>query len=495
MRFFTGAKPAKTDLLARVSGVDIWRGLTQVLLDVTLDIRGGDRILLTGENGAGKSTLLNLLAQRLHPKDNRGVLVFDAESNADIRAARRNVLLVSREEGLRLARIHAGSTVYDFLCGHLDGQDFLYRDALPAEIEQIESVIRFWKINPLRDKSLARLSFGELRLVLLARSGLHLRKLYLLDEIFSGLSREACLRVEDWLHSLPAAAAVVLISHDPAHLGAVGLNRWLHIEAKRVTERPLGEIGVTILPTAPDAVAFATNSPSHEKRLTITKSPQPLIVAQNAYFYHDFTLILRNTTFTLHTGARILLTGPNGSGKSTLLRVMHGDFRPAFGEGSLDFVGALAHTERNTLWNKVAFVAASQFSYFPESMSVLDILASRLSGSLYEYPSTLPVGAMQKVEAFGLLDFLDRPFVKLSEGEKTRVLLVRAFLREAVLYLIDEGLMALSPRNLDLAIGYLNTLSPEAAVVLALHERQKILYEKLSFRLTRWNIDAGYLFH
>ncbi len=495
MQYFTGAKPATADLLTRVSLVDVWRGLTPVLLDVSFEIRCGDRILLTGENGAGKSTLLNLLARRLHPKDNRGVLEFDAETSADFRAAHRNIALVSREEGLRLARIHARSTVFDFLCGNLDGQDFVYRDVLPSEIEQIERVIRFWKIDPLRDKPLSRLSFGELRQVFLARSDLHPRKLYLLDEIFSGLSHEACLRVEDWLRSLPETAAVVLVSHDTAHLGALGLNRRLQIEAKRVAERPLGEFGVTIPTAAEGTVAFATNSPPLEKRVTITKSPEPLVLAKNADFYQDFTLVLRNTTFTLHTGDRILLSGPNGSGKSTLLRVMHGDFRPAFGAGSLDFVGALAHTERNTLWNKVAFVAASQFNYYPESMSVLDVLASRLSGSLYEYPPALPEDAMQKTAAFGLVDFLHRSFAKLSEGEKTRVLFARAFLREAALYLIDEGLMALSERNLELALNYLNALPPEAAVVMAVHERQNILDEKLSFRLTRWNMNAGYLFH
>lgn len=466
-------------MIVRITNATVARGGIPVLALDELVVKEGERILLTGENGAGKSSLLLFLAGKIHPYENKGRRDYAHEMERDFRTFRRSIALVSREEELRLRKIHAGSSVKEFLLGHYEGEDFLYRAATALERARIDSHIDEWGLEEFADKKIKTLSLGEFRLVQVARAALHERTLYLLDEIFSSLSETATTRVASWLKALPSLAAVVLTSHDEAIRHFFYPNRILHIEKKRVIE-----VGEHYAPLMPKLVHSAVR-PNH--------IAEPLIECRAADFYHDFQPVLHNITFTLQSGDRILLTGENGSGKTTLLRVMHGDFYPAFGQGSLRFLGALNHEHKGELWQKVQLVAASQFDYFPPSMRVENVLASRLSGSLYDYAPTLPDAAIVVVREFGLYEFLPRLFKNLSEGEKTRVLFCRAFLEKAPVYLIDEGFMALSERFFSLVAGYLNQLPVESVVVIAANERLSALQQRLQFPLQRWRMERGRL--
>lgn len=466
-------------MITEIVGVTVARAGVTVLEDVTLRIEAGERILLTGENGSGKSSLLMLLANRLYPYNGMGTRQYAWDNQPDFRAARRYTALVSREEQLRLRKIHSASTVREFLLGHADGEDFLYREAIAGDGDITDRLMSEWHIGHLAARYIRTLSLGELRLVQIVRSAMHRRQLYLLDEIFSSLSQQVAHRVSEWINSLPASSAVVLTSHDEEIRQRFTPTRILHVSSGRVTQVEAIDSENGIRQAKPD-------------RVTDSDAPE-LICARWTDFFHDFQPVLSGISFSIRAGDRILVTGSNGSGKTTLLRVLHGDFYPAYGCGELQFLGALAHEQKRELWNKVQFVAAAHFDYFLPDMSVGDVLASRVSGSLYEYDPALPDAALAVAEQFGLLDFLPRPFTRLSEGEKTRVLLCRAFLSPAPVYLIDEGFMALSVRYFELVTQYLNALPREAVVVIAANERISALEARLEFSLGRWRMERGQL--
>jgi ABC-type molybdenum transport system ATPase subunit/photorepair protein PhrA len=466
-------------VIVEIAGVTVARAGVTVLKDVTLQIEAGERILLTGDNGSGKSSLLLLLAGKLHPYENRGERRYSWDNEPDFRAARRQVALVSREEQLRLKRIHSSSTVREFLLGHADGEDFLYREANAADTGMTDTLLSEWCIGHLATRYIRTLSLGELRLVQIVRSAMHPRQLYLLDEIFSSLSREVAHRVSQWINSLPASSAVVLTSHDEEIRKLFAPTRILHASSGRVSQVEAIDSEHAVRQAKPDWV--------------IDSHAPELIRARSADFFHDFQPVLSGIDFSIRAADRILVTGSNGSGKTTLLRVLHGDFYPAYGCGELQFLSSLAHEQKRELWSLVQLVSAAHFDYFLPGMSVGDVLASRISGSLYEYDPALPDTALGVAEQFGLLEFLPRPFVRLSEGEKTRVLLCRAFLLPAVVYLIDEGFMALSGRYFELVTQYLNALPTDAVVVIAANERISALEARLEFPLQRWQMERGRL--
>lgn len=465
--------------LVSLQEVSLYRGGKAILENIHLSIAPGDRILIEGENGAGKSSLILLLAGRLHPYNNNGrrTYAWDGSTGEAFREARKYVALVSRDEQNRLQSLHAQSSVEEFLTGHLDGQDFLYRERNPGDQGAVTAAIGRFSLGHLRSRLIKTLSLGEMRLALVARAALHPRKLYLLDEIFSGLSDGVAALVLQWIGGLPADAAVVVTSHDRVRLAQMVFSRHFLVKERRIHSV-----------SEPDREGGEVAPPAESPRMG-----HSLIDCKSADFYHDFAPIFRSLTFSLRESDRILLTGPNGSGKTTLLRIMHGDFYPAWQSGVLKFENALAHEQKSTLWAKVQLIAAAHFSYYPAHMTVNDVLASRYSGSIYDYPEVLPAAAASVIEEFAIEEFLERRFAHLSEGEKTRVLLARAFLLAAPVYLIDEGFIALSSRFFAATVNYLNRLPDHAAIVIAANERIQEIQSRLKFRLTRWELDRGNL--
>lgn len=477
--------PQDQRLIVSLDGVAVARAAKLVLHNLQLKIYVADRIFISGENGAGKSTLLSLLAGRLHPYGNAGSrgYAWDSAQGEHFRTSRRHIAFISREEQHRLQRIHAKSSLRDFLLGHLDGADFLYRDLGEAETLRVDELIAAWQAEHLAARQLSTLSLGEMRLALILRSAMHERQLYIFDELFSSLSETVVHRVMGWLRDLPAGAAVVMTSHDRERAADLDFNRYFLVADGQ------------LLPHAmePKMPALLPETGGHN----LTAEKQLLIDCRGANFFHDFTCIFHDMTFRLHAGDRILLTGPNGAGKSTLLRIMHGDFYPEYGSvspstgavGSLVFCGVLAHEAKSELWQQVQLIAASHFTYYPAYMSVQDVLASRYSGSIYDYPDTLPDEAAVVIEEFSLQNFLQRPFHALSEGEKTRVLFARAFLFAAPVYLIDEGFIALSHPHFLSAIAQVNSLPRETAVVIAANERIAEIRARLQIKPSAWQLS------
>ncbi len=469
-------------LIAHLAGVSVARAAKVILQNVDLTLRAGDRIFVSGENGAGKTSLLYLLAGRLHPYENRGEREYPwLGSNESLFHLRRHIALVSRDEQLRLQKLHAHSSVADFLLAHLGGDDFLYRELTPHDHARVADLLTTWQLTALAGRFVRTLSLGEMRLATIVRAALLPRRLYLLDEILSSLSEKVSERVRGWMQNLPAESAVIFTGHGNEAAQALAASRHFHVAAATVRElTPVAEVDSIDVQTLSSGVTQASDR-------------EVLIHCVEAGFYHDFVSIFSGLSFIVTTGDRILLTGPNGSGKTTLLRIMHGDFRPAWQQGTLLFEGLLAHEQRTELWQKVQFVAAAQFSYFPVGMTVRDVLASRLSGSIYIYESELPDSVAPVLTAFEIPPLLHRLFATLSEGEKTRVLIARAFLEPAPVYLIDEGFMALSGRFFTLTQQYLNALPAKATVVIAANERITELRRGLSSALAEWRLAHGQL--
>lgn len=466
--------------LVSLDQVSVSRAGHAVLREINLSLAAGDRIFLRGENGAGKSSLILLIAGRLHPYNNLGTrsYAWDSSVGMDFRNTRKYIGLVSREEQHRLLAIHGKSSVTEFLLGHLDGQDFIYRDIFPAERNLVDQTLEQFRLGALASRLLRTLSVGEMRLALVARAGMHSRKIYLLDEIFSGLSEQVAQRITDWIRHLPHEAAVIMTGHAEEYLQNLNFTGQYMVEGGSLRFSQVNPLGHGIRKSA---------------RKINPQRGDLLIDAENADFYHDFTRIFEKLSFQIRGGDRVLVTGANGSGKTTLLRIMHGDFYPAWQQGRLQFLGRLQHEQKMELWSRVQLVSAAHFSYYPLQMRAIDVLASRYSGSIYEYPEKLPTSADPIIAEFSLGDFLDRSFAKLSEGEKTRILLARAFLLPAPVYLIDEGFMALSANYFARAIGYLNALPGEAVVVIAANERIQELRDILEITPQEWHISAGRL--
>ena len=201
-----------------------------VLDRVTWSIRAGEAWGVTGPNGAGKSTLLRLLAGEEQPATG-SIHRLDLGNRADADQVRRRVGLVSPELQTRHRFDAAGDAVV--LSGFL-GTVGLATSPSPAERRAAVAALHRLGLAHLRQRSFLSCSYGEQRLLLLARALVARPEALLLDEPFAGLSPEARGAVRDLLASLRRdGTTLVLVSHHEDELDGL-VERRVRLAAGRL---------------------------------------------------------------------------------------------------------------------------------------------------------------------------------------------------------------------------------------------------------------------
>jgi len=183
-------------------------GDREVLRSVSFDLQGGEQVALLGPNGAGKSTLLRLCAGLRPGYSGRVLLEGRALSSAAALADR--VVFVSQEQP-PLGDLRAGELVLTGLAPVAGGWASGGEGGRARALAAMETTGTL----ELAGRSLATLSGGELRRVLLARALLREPRLLLLDEPLASLDLGAQGRVLELLALAAARGAAVLVAlHD-----------------------------------------------------------------------------------------------------------------------------------------------------------------------------------------------------------------------------------------------------------------------------------------
>ena len=152
--------------------------------------------------------------------------------------------------------------------------------------------------------------------------------------------------------------------------------------------------------------------------------------------FGDFTAV-EGSTFTVEDGEFFMLLGPSGCGKTTTLRMIAGLELPTSGEIRIggEEVSRLPASRRD-----IAFVF-QMFALYPH-MNVRRNIAYPLA-SEGRPRAEIRRRVEEIARLLGIEDILDRPVGGLSGGDRQRVALGRAIVREPACFLMDEPLGAL----------------------------------------------------
>jgi len=180
---------------------------------------------------------------------------------------------------------------------------------------------------------------------------------------------------------------------------------------------------------------------------------------------------LDGVSLTIAPGERIVLTGPSGAGKSTLLALLLRFVAPA--AGTIEAGGAdLAATDLEQWRRQIAWVPQQPYLFSGSAADNIALgqpgasrgaigRAARLAGAA-EFIDALPSGYDTPLGERGL---------RLSAGQRQRIALARAFLRDAPLLLLDEPTAHLDPAGARLIASALDTELADRTVILISHGR------------------------
>ncbi len=149
-----------------------------------------------------------------------------------------------------------------------------------------------------------------------------------------------------------------------------------------------------------------------------------------------------NISFSLKEGEILGFLGPNGAGKTTTLHMLMDISDPTSGE--ISYFGKPLKKHREEIVKHINF--SSTYIDLPWLFTVKEAL--NLFADLYEIPNK--VKRIKKLCAeFELDHLMKKQFYMLSAGEKTRLLLAKAFINYPKVILLDEPTASLDP---DIAV-------------------------------------------
>lgn len=145
-------------------------------------------------------------------------------------------------------------------------------------------------------------------------------------------------------------------------------------------------------------------------------------------------------SFDLEEGEILGLLGPNGAGKTTTIQMLLSTLTPS--SGLITYFDKDFFRHRSEILKEVVF--ASTYISLPWMLTVKQNL--EVFGRLYGISmSELPGRMDALLERFGILGKKQIPVSKLSAGQITRLMLVKAFMVRPKIVLLDEPTASLDP--------------------------------------------------
>lgn len=190
---------------------------------------------------------------------------------------------------------------------------------------------------------------------------------------------------------------------------------------------------------------------------------------KNLDFAYGTETILTDINFHLAKGQILGIHGRSGSGKSTLLKLIMRFFDPKSGEIQLNST-ALSTINTANLRDNMAYITQQTY-IFNETIFENIVMANRKANkeeviaacqkaNIHDFIMSLPEGYDTKITEMGN---------NLSDGEKQRIGIARAFLHNAPIILLDEPTSNLDSLNEAMILQALLNVKAEKLIILVSH--------------------------
>jgi ATP-binding cassette subfamily B protein len=198
------------------------------------------------------------------------------------------------------------------------------------------------------------------------------------------------------------------------------------------------------------------------------------IVFENVFFSYGEKEVLHDISLKIPAKSLTALVGPSGSGKSTITRLVARFWDVDRGEITLGGI-PITQMKTDTLLSKISMVFQDVYLFHdtieenirmgkPDATHE-EIVAAAKTAACHNFISLLPDGYDTMVGEGGST---------LSGGEKQRISIARALLKNAPVVLLDEATASLDPENEVLIQQAISALVADKTVIVIAHRLQSI---------------------
>ncbi len=459
----------------RLADIRLEREGRTVLENVSWTIRPGERWVLAGGNGAGKTQLLKLIAGAVWPTPTGREVrryAWRRELWPGPFEVQDEIAYVGPERQDKYERYGWNHTVEQVVGTGLYRTDIPLNPIDSGDRRRIDALLGRLAIRQLARRHFLTLSYGERRLVLLARALASAPKLLLLDELLNGLDEINHGRALRWLERTARSRLPwILASHRVEDIPASATHA-LVLERGRVVYR--GRLRRAPLERWLNAVHDEVSQPASLGTTRRRERHSFLVRLTNAHVYLDEHPALKGISLEVRPGECWVVHGRNGSGKTTLLRTLYGDHGVAIG-GRIERVGIEPGVPLELFKRRVGLVAPHLQADHPQHLAVAEVVQSGRHSSIgLNDPATAAdrAAARRSLAFVGLTDLAKRTLRELSYGQLRRVLFARAWVSHPDLLLLDEPFSGVDGPTRRALRGQVEAMVADgAAVVMTTHHR------------------------
>lgn len=190
-----------------------------------------------------------------------------------------------------------------------------------------------------------------------------------------------------------------------------------------------------------------------------------------------------------HIGEIICVIGRNGAGKSSLFNTLCGVLKPISGEIFINETNIknINITKRSQL---ISFVPSKP--EFTANLTVYELASMGRSPytNLFDKKSQTDVEIVEKaIDDFNLRELSTRPLWQLSDGEKQRAMICRAFIQQTPVIILDEPTAFLDYKMRTILLSDLRKLAnnENKCIIFSSHDIEPAI--KISDKI--WYIDKN----
>jgi ATP-binding cassette subfamily B protein len=212
---------------------------------------------------------------------------------------------------------------------------------------------------------------------------------------------------------------------------------------------------------------------AQKPRIAVTRGR--LEFREVAFRYRPTEPVLRGVSFVAEPGQTTALVGASGSGKSTIMNLVVRFWDPQTGKILVDDQD-ISQYSRRSLRDSIAYVSQDVFLFSGTirqniemgrpGASEAEIVAAAKSAFAHDFISTFPEGYDTPSGEHG---------VQVSGGQRARISIARAFLRNAPILLLDEPTSALDSESEREVQRALDALRASRTTLVIAHRLQTVI--------------------
>lgn len=441
-------------------------------------IQSDEQWAVIGPNGAGKSTLVKAIAGELPVVQGRAIYHFMGELGLAGAVPDGHVARVAfdTERAFYNSKMRSDSFGSE-QDGTVTVAETLLWGSSPSGAgrhAELRQIARKLGIEHLLGRAAHVLSYGEAKLLLLARALLRSPNLLILDEPFEGLDGRAKADLKTVIDSLMGGPMrILLVSHRFEEISTKVTHVLCVKGCSVIMQGPAKEI---LQPVKISRIYGRKGLAGGGKELTPrteeahASAPQEVVRMRDTTVRFGGQVVLDHVNWTVQRGENWAVLGPNGAGKSTILELITGDNVQGYANDIRLFGRKKGSGE--TVWEikeKLSIVSAEFQLKYQKGIPAYDVICSGFFDSIGLFRRCTDEqhrAARDWMGLLGMADLARKRFDHLSHGQQRLILLARAMVKSPVLLILDEPCDGLDYANRRLVLDCIGLIGSRTATDL-----------------------------